>query len=54
VFRDDVILPTSGVALAASQELAGLGGDVLYFKNLLVRFLCSVSVDITILKLVTT
>lgn len=32
--RDDIILPTSGFALSASQELAGLGGDVLYFKNI--------------------
>ena len=37
VFRDDTILPTSGIALCVSQELSGLGGNVLYFKNTLVK-----------------
>ncbi len=35
-FRDDAILPSSGFLLSISQELAGLGGDVLFFKNILV------------------
>ncbi len=35
-FRDDAILPSSGFLLSISQELAGLGGDVLFLKNILV------------------